>query len=1759
MIGTVYGGNDAARGALTTATNLQTVSTDISSAFSTMWQIVEFPADVVASVQHVNSGNITAASSPITIAPVDITKSLLFASMEITGNWGFDDLYNASFTDSTTVTFNRYAGVSTTNIDLYVIEFVYYNVVHGEVVSSLTTESHVLASTPANGDVFLNNAHNCGYLQSANTTNDLTTVASWEAELVGDTISFERNGATVESTLNYSVIDWAEERVLKRTPLPKTYSPDFQNPRVKPVGPVEIDWSNPLTEGLWAVYLMEGPDPLNLVNGKRASRIGTPDFSINGQEGKVFSEHNSAANSGLTLNNGAINSNEITVLGRTSYGDVTIDHALFNINAQALVFWADTNLGALRLAAYTGTSPNYASTFATVANYDKFYSIGLQAVRSGSETSTETWVDGIKTATAANTGITDWTASTNVTLGIVDTFIKDTRGEISYAFIWSRRLNDADFKEVTDNPYQLLKPVQTVTYTPTFVTLEATVAGTSSTTGDLIVPFTAAVSVTGTSTASASLATVSNFAATIAGTSLAEAALFENPRGSVFLPKSYHSSFQDPRTKPTEQVELDLENPLVSSLHLYHLLDGSNEDLVKKSKLTRINASKYKVVDRGEVLAFDDLTPGSEQRATIPSDDLVDITGVGVPRSWGYILQIDGATSNKVLTDKANFTASNLWSETQDSGVGYEIRAGVDDNGFRTYSGFLSKGVRYHVLITYDGTSETALYIDGTLVSSTTGATDVAANGNDLTIFGMSGAGYASVGSLDSIFFFNKALSAGEARSLADSPYQLVKPKQELNYSVSAPGADLLVGTISGSATASASIATISYFDADVTGTSTATSSLSTAVSVARYLFNEASSGTVPTTVADDTGNGNTLTIDYASSAANWTSNSEGNGLDFTATENQAGMAIAELNDIANNGNLGSSLDDASEVWMTLVLQDIVGHSNAMRVFCIGTDAGNTDFSLTKDAGDDWEFRWNRESGGGSGEVRFEFVQNGSGVDVITIAVDTSQVAGTDGYRIWANNVIQTHDFTAYTQNDNIDLINNSNRSISIGNRPSQNRNIKGTVYYAEIGIGVPTLQQVEDMYNELSSTSNDDNWAAITAAEFAANIIGTSTVTPGLEHTPATATFAANITSTSTVTVALTTAIEMAAAISGSSEVSPGLATTPSLTEPRKLELPKAYHPDFSNIKQMPTGPVDIDRNNPLGKEIRFLFLAGHQEDISSKLLPEQGSLKTLSRGYENQGQGLSQNFEINDTAFHYPVNDAHRQLGKSVTMFALIKLIGTSSTYARPIACIGTVAGAIEVENALWTLILSRINATQIQVAHSVEYDAGVHTGEVNNVTLEDGDLADRWIQITRVLTIVGSDTISEFFIDGKSISKRTISQVATGGTNSRVNIGDSLGNIDKGQELAFTGMAARAWSDAEVKEFYNNSYQILKPAQPARTTLRYVVPQELRFELPKAYHPDFKNPKVKPSGPVEIDWTNPVTQGLHAYFLLEGSNRDLVQGANLNLIPQPGSGGDVYPEYNIVEGDRRIEFNGFNSATIPSNALVDITGIGVPRSFGFTCVIVGDTVQNMVLDKSNFNGRHMWLETQNLGAGYRLDGGMATSNRLYSLEMDRGRTYSVVVTYDGVTGRLYVDGELIDTKAQTAHVADTQDYRIFGRTSDNTYNSEGNMERLFFYNRALSDEEVLSLYQTPNQLLKPATSQVYSVKPVNSAFIISVDKDNAVYDGQIEVEVLGTDFGTTTGTVTIDGQEQTISHWSNHSITITVVASAIIGTFNLIVTTA
>jgi hypothetical protein len=248
---------------------------------------------------------------------------------------------------------------------------------------------------------------------------------------------------------------------------------------------------------------------------------------------------------------------------------------------------------------------------------------------------------------------------------------------------------------------------------------------------------------------------------------------------------------------------------------------------------------------------------------------------------------------------------------------------------------------------------------------------------------------------------------------------------------------------------------------------------------IARWLYNEASSGTTPTTVADDTGNGNDLTPDYGSGDANWASVAAGNGLDFTA-DPITGSAVAELVDIATNGTIGSSLSGVNELSFITICDIDEGHSFGPRLSQIGTAGGDGDFAILTRAApatEDFLFRWNQEASGS--DMSYPIPNGGypTGLVIIHVIIDTTQATAIDRIKVYYDGVLQVANSGTIVQNSTIDP-DQTNRYFTSGNRGTQNRSIKGVNYYEEIGNGQFTPTQVSDSYTALLA-DNDADWNA--------------------------------------------------------------------------------------------------------------------------------------------------------------------------------------------------------------------------------------------------------------------------------------------------------------------------------------------------------------------------------------------------------------------------------------------------------------------------------------------------------------------------------------------------------------------------------------------------------------------------------------------------------------------------------------------------------
>lgn len=262
---------------------------------------------------------------------------------------------------------------------------------------------------------------------------------------------------------------------------------------------------------------------------------------------------------------------------------------------------------------------------------------------------------------------------------------------------------------------------------------------------------------------------------------------------------------------------------------------------------------------------------------------------------------------------------------------------------------------------------------------------------------------------------------------------------------------------------------------------------MAAATSIGRWLFSEAASGTGPTTVADDTGNGNTLQIDYSTGDAAWTSIAAGNGLDFTAASPSATSAVCYIANITSTGNIGSSLNNATECSFTVV-SDFTTPSSASAFFLrIGSTSANGGYcSLTVNSSRRVFVQFGDEYDVYNGADFLTAI--GTGVRVLTVVIETSQGTAANRVKVWDNNSALTVDYTDVALNRAMTDLNTYGSNFSIGNRYSAvDANIDGAIYYAELFTGVLTPTQVGDIYTALIS-DNDADWAA--AAGSNANLL---------------------------------------------------------------------------------------------------------------------------------------------------------------------------------------------------------------------------------------------------------------------------------------------------------------------------------------------------------------------------------------------------------------------------------------------------------------------------------------------------------------------------------------------------------------------------------------------------------------------------------------------------------------------------------------------
>jgi hypothetical protein len=223
--------------------------------------------------------------------------------------------------------------------------------------------------------------------------------------------------------------------------------PDFSFPGKKPLSKVVIDRSNPLTKGLWLVQLFNDyNEPITNIPG--AFQSGA-DIEV-GYSDKILKMNGSTTGPTWTGRNAPQN---LTVLGEAYYTSGTVDHALFDINDQQLVIWADTFSSQLRTSVFAGSARVGATGGLALNQWVKW-----GASVNGVSNTARIYIDG-ELETSGGMGTNTWESHDEIAIGSNYTAAgKYTNGGYKWVYVWDRILTDEEIRSINKDPYQIFKP-----------------------------------------------------------------------------------------------------------------------------------------------------------------------------------------------------------------------------------------------------------------------------------------------------------------------------------------------------------------------------------------------------------------------------------------------------------------------------------------------------------------------------------------------------------------------------------------------------------------------------------------------------------------------------------------------------------------------------------------------------------------------------------------------------------------------------------------------------------------------------------------------------------------------------------------------------------------------------------------------------------------------------------------------------------------------------------------------------------------------------------------------------------------------------------------------------------------------------------------------------------------------------------------------------------------------------------------------------
>lgn len=247
-----------------------------------------------------------------------------------------------------------------------------------------------------------------------------------------------------------------------------------------------------------------------------------------------------------------------------------------------------------------------------------------------------------------------------------------------------------------------------------------------------------------------------------------------------------------------------------------------------------------------------------------------------------------------------------------------------------------------------------------------------------------------------------------------------------------------------------------------------------------------------------------------------------------------------------------------------------------------------------------------------------------------------------------------------------------------------------------------------------------------------------------------------------------------------------------------------------------------------------------------------------------------------------------------------------------------------------------------------------------------------------------------------------------------------------------------------------------------------------------LPKQYHPDFRDPRLKPVNPVALDSNNPLVASLLDSW-------DFINSYELNLARQNNLVLESNTLKSVAKGQTGLDFNvgSFNAAAV---------GHQLVRFSHEVCFVVNDATSSNIssIAESPGNSTHdrdLYIASSGAFTFSIFDG--ATKQASSTTIAATGDIVHLVGTSDGVNIKIYVDGVLeATTAAGDAFTGFATPEFIIGEGFDGVSAGSFSDNYVFYhriYTRALIAAEVFNLNRDRYQHIKPANEPLYIVPSV------------------------------------------------------------------------